>query len=85
VVCVRFVAGVKAAVAQFQARGVQVFWPYFLWDAGTKSEGVPDYVALVEAVVGLGSDAINGDTCDGSFALMRISITRSLGIKLVRS
>jgi hypothetical protein len=73
-VCLWVVAGVKAAVAQFQARGVQVVWPYFRWDAGTKSEGVPDYVALVEAVVGLGSDAFNGDTCDGSFAPIRISI-----------
>ena len=34
----------KAMVAQFHARGVKVFFPYFIWDSntkgGTRNEGV---------------------------------------------
>ena len=52
-------------VAAFHSRGVKVFWPYFLWDSGTRNEGKSDYETLVGLVIETGADGINGDTCDG--------------------
>jgi iron(II)-dependent oxidoreductase len=52
-------------VSNFQARGVRVLFPNFVWDFQTREEGPPQYESLVGLVIEAGADGINGDTMDG--------------------
>jgi len=58
-------AGVKAMVADFHARGVKVLFPFMLWDQGTRDPGQPWPKALTAAMAEIGADGMNGDTQDG--------------------
>jgi hypothetical protein len=59
------VAALRAAVADFQARGVKVFLPTMPWDNGTRPHGEPDWELMAELVAAVGADGINGDTYSG--------------------
>lgn len=57
--------GVKQMVADFQRRGVRVFFPVMPWDTGTRDEGAPLWEAAVRDFTAVGADGINGDTMRG--------------------
>lgn len=59
------VAGLRAAVDEFHARGVKVFLPTMPWDNGTRPHGEPDWELMAEIVAAVGADGINGDTYSG--------------------
>ncbi len=59
------IAGVRAMVAQFHARGVHVLFPMMMWDQGTRDPGMPWTQAIAETMKEIGADGINGDTQDG--------------------
>jgi len=65
------VEGVRAMVADFHRRRVQVFFPSMLWDQGTHDEKAPDAEALVQELAAVNADGINGDTQDGMPASFR--------------
>ncbi|MGA2811306.1 MAG: SUMF1/EgtB/PvdO family nonheme iron enzyme [Candidatus Acidiferrum sp.] len=52
-------------VAGFHRRNVRVFFPSMLWDQGTHNEGTSDAEALVQQMVAVDADGINGDTQEG--------------------
>ena len=54
--------GLRAAVRQFQSRGVRVYIDYNPWDVGTRREAASDLEALVELVRVLKVDGIFLDT-----------------------
>jgi formylglycine-generating enzyme required for sulfatase activity len=55
-------SGVRAAVREFQRRGVKVYIDYNPWDTGTRREGGSDLESLVELVRALEADGIFLDT-----------------------
>merc|ERR1719315_80470 len=57
--------GLKQLVSDFHEEGVKVLLPYNPWDQFTKNTGKPDYVTLIDQIVGSGADGFNGDTMDG--------------------
>jgi formylglycine-generating enzyme required for sulfatase activity len=59
------IAGVRAMVAQFHARGVHVLFPMMMWDQGTRDPGMPWPQAIAETMKEIGADGVNGDTQDG--------------------
>jgi formylglycine-generating enzyme required for sulfatase activity len=59
------IAGLRAAVADFHARGVKVFLPTMPWDNGTRPHGEPDWELMADLVAAVGADGINGDTYSG--------------------
>lgn len=58
-------AGLKAAVDAFHARGVRVFLPTMPWDHGTREADGTDWAAMARLVAATGADGINGDTYNG--------------------
>src|SRR5271167_1186782 len=42
------IAGVKQMVADLHRRGVRVFFPFMLWDQGTRDEGAADWDAVAK-------------------------------------
>lgn len=58
-------AGLRQMVADFQKRGVKVFWPTMPWDTGTRDAGMPYWSAAARIAAETGSDGINGDTFHG--------------------
>jgi iron(II)-dependent oxidoreductase len=59
------IEGVKRLVAEFHRHGVRVLFPFMLWDQGTRDPGVPWPRALVDAMVAVDADGMNGDTQQG--------------------
>jgi len=59
------IVGVKQMVADFHRRGVRVFFPFMLWDQGTRDEGAADWDAVAKLMAEVGADGINGDTLRG--------------------
>ncbi len=58
-------AGVEHMVADFHRRGVKVFFPFMLWDQGTRDEGLADWDAVAKLTTEVGADGVNGDTLRG--------------------
>lgn len=75
------VAGVKAMVAQFHARGVRVFFPILAWDTGTREEGASAAQTMVQLMKDVGADGINFDTLESVPAEFR-EVSDRLGVPL---
>jgi iron(II)-dependent oxidoreductase len=59
------IAGVRAMVEQFHARGVRVLFPVMLWDQGTRDPGAANWEASARTMKDVNADGLNGDTLDG--------------------
>jgi formylglycine-generating enzyme required for sulfatase activity len=58
------IAGVRGMVEQFHSRGVKVFFPLLMWDAGTRSDGVAPATAMSQLLKDINADGINFDTLE---------------------
>ncbi|MGA8153323.1 MAG: formylglycine-generating enzyme family protein [Terriglobales bacterium] len=67
------IPGVKQMVADFHRRGVKVFFPFMLWDQGTREEGAADWNAVARLMAEVGADGLNGDTLRGIPQAFRIA------------
>jgi formylglycine-generating enzyme required for sulfatase activity len=75
--------GLRAAVLQFQRRGVKVYIDYNPWDVGTRREQKSDVDALVDMVRALDVDGIFLDTMNNGAAEFRAKLDAArLGVIL---
>jgi formylglycine-generating enzyme required for sulfatase activity len=56
------IAGLRGMVAAFHDRGVKVFFPVLMWDAGTRDSGISPAANAVQLLHDIGADGINLDT-----------------------
>jgi iron(II)-dependent oxidoreductase len=57
-------AGVRGMVEQFHSRGVKVFFPLLMWDAGTRNEGSANATVMAQLLKEVDADGINFDTLE---------------------
>ena len=72
----RDVRGIAELVDDLHARGLRVFVDYNPWDVGTRSEPVPDEIAIAELVRELGADGVFLDTMKEAQAGLRAELDR---------
>jgi iron(II)-dependent oxidoreductase len=58
------ITGVRGMVEKFHGRGVKVFFPLLMWDAGTRSEGAAPPTVMSQLLKDVGADGINFDTLE---------------------
>lgn len=59
------IPGVRRMVEQFHRRGVKVFFPLLMWDAGTRSESGSLAGVMAQLLKDVEADGINFDTLEG--------------------
>jgi gamma-glutamyl hercynylcysteine S-oxide synthase len=57
-------AGVRGMVEKFHSRGVKVFFPFLIWDTGTRSEGAASSATMAQLLKEVDADGINFDTLE---------------------
>jgi gamma-glutamyl hercynylcysteine S-oxide synthase len=57
-------SGVHGMVDEFHRRGVKVFFPFLMWDTGTRSEGAPASTTMSQLLNEVNADGINFDTSE---------------------
>jgi gamma-glutamyl hercynylcysteine S-oxide synthase len=65
------IAALTQVVQRFHARGVKVLFPILAWDTGTRDEGAPPSLAMVQLLKDIGADGINFDTLESVPAQFR--------------
>ncbi len=58
------IPGLRHMVDQFHRHGVKVFFPYLVWDTGTRDEGSPAWTTMSDLLKDIGADGINFDTLE---------------------
>jgi formylglycine-generating enzyme required for sulfatase activity len=58
------IPGVRSLVEQFHRRGVKVFFPLLVWDAGTRNEGAAASAVMAQLLKDIDADGINFDTLE---------------------
>ncbi|HUO13740.1 MAG TPA: SUMF1/EgtB/PvdO family nonheme iron enzyme [Verrucomicrobiae bacterium] len=56
--------GLRQLVEQFHNHGVKVFFPFLVWDTGTRPVGADPAIAMVQLMKDIGADGINFDTLE---------------------
>ena len=56
--------GVRGMVEQFHSHGVKVFFPFLVWDTGTRNEGSPASTTMAQLLKDVDADGINFDTLE---------------------
>ena len=57
-------AGVRGMVEQFHSHGVKVFFPFLIWDTGTRNEGAASSTTMAQLLKEVDADGINFDTME---------------------
>jgi iron(II)-dependent oxidoreductase len=57
-------AGVRGMVEKFHSRGVKVFFPFLVWDTGTRNEGAALAPTMAQLLKDVDADGINFDTLE---------------------
>jgi len=58
------IAGLRCLVEQFHNHGVKVFFPFLIWDTGTRPEGSDLSILMSQLMKDIGADGINFDTLE---------------------
>ncbi len=58
------IPALRQVIKEFHGRGVKVFFPFIMWDQGTRDEGAVLSVAFSQLLNDIGADGINFDTLD---------------------
>jgi gamma-glutamyl hercynylcysteine S-oxide synthase len=58
------VAGVRGMVEKFHSRNVKVFFPFLIWDTGTRNEGAASSTTMAQLLKDVDADGINFDTLE---------------------
>ncbi len=65
------IPALRQVVKEFHSRGVKVFFPFLMWDEGTRDEGGMLSVAISKLLNEIGADGINFDTLENAPAEFR--------------
>jgi gamma-glutamyl hercynylcysteine S-oxide synthase len=58
------IVGVRGMVERFHSRGVKVFFPFLIWDTGTRNEGAASSTTMAQLLKDVNADGINFDTLE---------------------